>query len=340
MEEPGRPARSRAEVYQAYRGEQGLPVVSALGRRWLGVAIALLLVSGLLAGAGAAAEATATPEATATAKATATPNAVADGAADAQATRIVEPPLSDEPPGTAPQLSPARSLGYFRVEGTGREGPPPGRAPVTFRLPAESLPEAGHVDAVRLYRLEGEEWRPVPTRHVGGDWFRAGATGGSTFAVGFTEPQFAIVDVSVNPETVSRGEAVSVQVTLDNDDVAGSTTFELGTRARTRAETVALGAEATRQFTFELRPREVGAVDVVVDGMTYATVRVTREAGEERLDERRWPAAVPGRSPTRGSRGSRQYFRRESGTPSCSLSASSSASRSACQSKKSSRDSG
>jgi len=314
MEGSQRSASALAEVYQGSRGEQGLPVLSTSGRWWLVVAIALLLVPGFLVGTGAIAEATATAEATAIAEAYGTPTAVgvADGAADAQATGVVAPPSSDEPPGTAPPLSPARSLGYFRVDGTTREGPPPESSTVTFRVPTESLPEAGHVDAVRLYRLEGAEWQPMPTRHVGGDWYRAGASGGSTFAVGFTEPQFAILDVTVTQKAVSRGESVSVQVTVDNDDAAGTTTFTLGTDATTRTETVALGREASRQVAFELRFREIGAVDVVVDGMTYATVRVTP----------------------------RQYFRRESGTPSCSLSASSSAFRSARQSKKSSRDSG
>lgn len=191
--------------------------------------------------------------------------------------------LSDEPPGSAPELSPARSLGYFRIEPDRRGPHTVDSATISFRLPPESLPEPGHVESVRLYRLSAGEWRPVPTRHVGGERFSASRDGGSVFAVGFTEPQFAIVDVTITPRTVSRGESVTVRVTVDNDDDAGATTVELG--AATRAETVRTGAatfektlelgrEETHEFTFELPLGTPGTLDVVIGEMTYGTVTV------------------------------------------------------------------
>lgn len=200
---------------------------------------------------------------------------------------ITPPSRLDTPPEIASELTPARSLGYFHAESIGPETDADGPRTLEFRIADSALPVANHQDAVRLYRWKSGEWRPEPTRHFEADRYRATTNAGSLFAIGFTEPQFAITDVSVASRPITPGERLTVRITVSNDAAAGNTSFDLGTGTDTATRTVHVAREDTRQFEFTVCPEELGSVDIVVDGMTYATVTVDRSTTNAEWNRRR-----------------------------------------------------
>ncbi|MFB6093140.1 MAG: PGF-pre-PGF domain-containing protein, partial [Haloquadratum sp.] len=93
----------------------------------------------------------------------------------------VTPPT---PATTAPELTDAAAVAYFRADAVGLSTARIANASIRVSVPASSLPAGAAPGRVRLYRHHDGAWRRLETTYLGGGVYEARTPGFSAFAIG------------------------------------------------------------------------------------------------------------------------------------------------------------
>jgi PGF-pre-PGF domain-containing protein len=180
--------------------------------------------------------------------------------------------------GETDPLQGTNAIGYVDVSLDGFDDTSVRNGTFTFRLADDRRERLGvSPGEVQLYRHVDGQWRTLDTTHLGGDRYRAGTPGFSTFAIGAGHSNVSVTTARLEESNVTVGTPFTTAVTVENTGTANGT-IELALTANESVLTrksVSVARNSSTTVQFDATVDTVGQYDVRVNGTEASTLAVS-----------------------------------------------------------------